>query len=256
MAALAGKLDAFKRALPAKRKATAIHVGISLVILSVLLYLLLTQWYPQPYFQTDGGWQGIRIIFGVDVVLGPLLTFIIFTPTKGRRELTFDLSLVALIQAAALTWGVHTVYVQRPAAIIEYEGAFYSVLAQSYNACGQDLDALKQFDDRNPPIIFQRPPRDDETLEAMILANRWCARGAQSAYYQRFDQSLPKVFEHAAAWERQQIAANPGQKAVLDGLRAKYGADVGFLPFNGSYGRALMVLSRRGEVLEFRIAKN
>ena len=51
-------------------KAFSIHFAISFVIFLILLYFILVQWYPQPLFSTDGGWRVIRIIVGVDLVLG------------------------------------------------------------------------------------------------------------------------------------------------------------------------------------------
>ena len=48
-------------------RAFAIHLGISLAIFTVLAYLVLAVWYPDLFFTTDGGWQGIRIIIAVDL---------------------------------------------------------------------------------------------------------------------------------------------------------------------------------------------
>ena len=52
-------------------QAFLIHLGISAVIYAGLLYLIIFIWYPQPYFTADGGWQGIRLVTGIDMVLGP-----------------------------------------------------------------------------------------------------------------------------------------------------------------------------------------
>ena len=64
-----------KPLLATKLKATAIHLAMSLVIFSYLVYQIVYVWYPQPYFSVDGGWQGLRLIAAVDLVLGPLITF-------------------------------------------------------------------------------------------------------------------------------------------------------------------------------------
>ena len=42
--------------------AFAVHLGISLVIFIILGYLILFHWYPDFFFASDGGWQGIRIV--------------------------------------------------------------------------------------------------------------------------------------------------------------------------------------------------
>ena len=42
-----------------------------MVIFIIIGYLILFHWYPDFFFASDGGWQGIRIIAFVDLVLGP-----------------------------------------------------------------------------------------------------------------------------------------------------------------------------------------
>src|SRR5210317_459647 len=109
--------------------ASALHFTVSLIIFSVFIYILLIHWYPSPYFTASGGWQGLKIVVLVDLVLGPLLTFIVFNKKKSRLELTIDLSLIVGLQLAALVWGIVTVYQQRPLAIVFWDDRFYTVPA-------------------------------------------------------------------------------------------------------------------------------
>ena len=83
--------SSIRQSLAGRIKAFLIHLGISLVILFVLLYLLVFVWYPPPLFAADGGMQGLKIILGVDLVLGPLLTLMVYNPAKGWKRLKFDL---------------------------------------------------------------------------------------------------------------------------------------------------------------------
>ena len=99
-----------KPLLITKLKATGVHLSLSILIFIALVYQIYYNWYPQPYFSIDGGWQGVRIIAAVDLVLGPLITFLIFDLSKSRREILFDLITIAVIQLAALTFGIHTTY--------------------------------------------------------------------------------------------------------------------------------------------------
>ena len=110
-----------------KLKAFTTHLGISLVIFLIVLYFILVEWYPFPYFNTDGGWQGIRILAFVDIVLGPLLTLLVFK--QGKRYLKFDLSIIALIQISALAWGISVIQRERPLAAVFIEDYFLTVSA-------------------------------------------------------------------------------------------------------------------------------
>ena len=124
-------------------QAFVFHLGISLTVFGVLAYLVAKVWYPDFFFTTDGGWQGLRLLMGVGLVLGPLLTLIVYR--AGKPGLRFDLTAIGLIQATSLAVGIWIVYGERPLAIVYVDGSFYSVTAQSFkevNVPVPNLDAL------------------------------------------------------------------------------------------------------------------
>ncbi len=59
-------------------QAFGLHLGISFLIFMILASIIIFFWYPGFLFSTDGGWQGIRLIAGVDLVIGPFLTLMIY----------------------------------------------------------------------------------------------------------------------------------------------------------------------------------
>ena len=150
-------------------KAFAIHFAISFVIFLIILYFILVQWYPEPLFSTDGGWRVIRIIVGVDLILGPLLTLIVFK--SGKKGLKFDLSMIALVQFLALSWGIWTTYNERPAAIIYTLDFFTPVPAYQLAEQGITTKELKQFGDSWPIIIYSDIPKEKQQ-EALYKAMR------------------------------------------------------------------------------------
>lgn len=80
----------------------------------VTAFIVLGQWYPYPYRELSGGRELFLLIIAVDVVCGPLLTLVLFNPTKPKRELWQDLGLVALVQILALGYGAWTSWQARP----------------------------------------------------------------------------------------------------------------------------------------------
>ncbi len=84
-------------------RAFLVHLSLSAAIVGCSFAIVFFVWYPQPYFEVVGAWYLIRILFIVDVVLGPLLTFIVFK--AGKPGLRFDLTVIALVQVAALAMG-------------------------------------------------------------------------------------------------------------------------------------------------------
>ena len=88
------------------------HLLSSAVIVSAVCVLVFFVWYPHPYFQISGAWNPLRVLIGVDLVLGPLLTLLIFKP--GKKGLWFDLSVILAVQLAAFVYGVTVIYGERP----------------------------------------------------------------------------------------------------------------------------------------------
>ena len=98
-------------------QAFGIHFGISLMIFIGLVAMVLFVWYPGVLREVDSSWQqALIMIAGVDLVLGPLLTLIVFNPAK--KSLKMDLSIIAVAQIAALVAGTYTVHQARPVALI------------------------------------------------------------------------------------------------------------------------------------------
>ncbi len=155
--------------LYAKLRAFGIHFSISLIVFFILLYFILFRWYPMPFFDTDGGWQGIRIIAGVDLTLGPLLTFIAFNPHKPLRLLKLDLGLIGLVQIAALVWGISTVHGQRPYLAVFADGIFYPLTYYQLSDTGlnkEDIDKLAPGP--TPKKIYVDIPKDKNKYFALL----------------------------------------------------------------------------------------
>lgn len=93
-------------------KAAAIHLGISAVVAGGAVALFVLAWFPPPHFGSGGGLKLLRTLVLVDVVLGPLLTLVVYR--AGKRGLRFDLVLIGTLQAAALLYGLVVAHGARP----------------------------------------------------------------------------------------------------------------------------------------------
>jgi hypothetical protein len=95
-----------------RSRAFLTHLSLSALVVGTACAVIFFVWYPRPYFQAIGTWNVLRVLIGVDLVLGPLLTLIVFKP--GKRGLKLDLSVIAFVQLAALIYGLTTIYRERP----------------------------------------------------------------------------------------------------------------------------------------------
>jgi len=104
--------------LRSRLKAAGIHFGLSAVVAAGAAVLVFLLWYPMPFREISGGRELFFIVVAVDVVMGPLITFAVFDRRKPWAELRRDLAIVVALQLAALGYGLHTVFVARPVAVV------------------------------------------------------------------------------------------------------------------------------------------
>jgi hypothetical protein len=66
-------------------KAAGIHLAISFALALAVAALLYLLWFPPPYFIAAGATGLMLLIIGVDVIVGPALTLLVFNPAKPKR---------------------------------------------------------------------------------------------------------------------------------------------------------------------------
>ena len=239
--------------IKSKFKAAGIHLAISAIIFLILAYYIIFEWYPLPYFTADGGWQGIRIVALIDLVLGPLMTLIIFNPGKSRREIRFDLGTIALIQASVLAWGIYTVHDERPVAIVHWDGEFFSMPAKSYHEQDIALEQLAQFGAEKPVLIHAYRPVDIEEIHEVITLSTQMqlAPFEQFQLYRPFKENRDWIFFHQLNID-EIISFNEAMKQELDAFLAKSGHqknDFKYMPLNARYHNVILIFSEEGDVM-------
>lgn len=121
--------------------AFAIHLLISLAIFILLAALIIYVWYPGFLFYTDGGWQGLRLLAGVDFIIGPILTLVVYK--AGKPGLARDLFVIGLIQAACLFAGLWLVHQERTLAVVYADGSLHTMAPSSFKANYDDISEVE-----------------------------------------------------------------------------------------------------------------
>lgn len=94
------------------------HLLICVAIAALAAALVFGLWYPGAFRLLAGGQSLFLLVVGVDIVLGPVLTFAVFNLAKGWPHLRRDLAVIGALQLAGLGYGLHAVYVARPVALV------------------------------------------------------------------------------------------------------------------------------------------
>lgn len=98
-----------------KFKASGIHFVVSLIVIIGFLSLVYFIWFTPAFFFELGALKPLKILILVDIVIGPILTFLVYK--KGKKTLKLDLTVIVLLQLAALAYGAYSTYLGRPSII-------------------------------------------------------------------------------------------------------------------------------------------
>lgn len=232
-----------------KPKAFLIHLLVSAAIAGALLLLLITRWFPMPYFLADGGWQGIRLVAAVDVVLGPLLTLVIYNRAKPRRELFFDYSLIAALQVCAFAFGVWTVFSSRTTVVVFADGAFYTIGADEARFLHDPYPALLTEATGRPAYAMVHMPADLEARQALRRESLAEHRPLYSFLHlvgPFTAEQVPQLAEYGL--DLHDLRANqPQQREEVDRFLADHGGaleDYLFLPVRPRYRPVVLAFDR------------
>lgn len=181
-------------------KAFAIHLVLSLIIALLAALLVFGVWYPYPYREISGGRELFLLVVSVDVILGPMITLVVFNRSKPWRELQRDLIVVVLMQLAALGYGLWTVSVARPVHLVFEIDRFRAVHAidvapELLAKAPPGVDPLPLS---GPTLLAVRPFKDNkEEADATLAAVQGAQLGARPDLWEPYAQAIPRVLQAA-----------------------------------------------------------
>jgi hypothetical protein len=225
-------------------RASFYNLLISLVAFFFLAYPVLFVWYPDFFYTIDGGWEGMRIIVGVNLVLGPLLTLVIYK--AGKPGLKFDLATIGCLQAVCLAAGVYVVYAERPLFFIYYDKHFYSASADTYLRYKQTPPDAYAYSSTTPAIVVSTVP-DDPIEEAdfrKILYQDELPVWVYETSYRPLADNMDTVLQNAYPIEKLR-ERDTGD--MLDKWLKKHGGtadDYAFFPIHSRYRDPFVAINR------------
>jgi hypothetical protein len=201
--------------------ASALHLMISVAVAAVVLTIMLAVWFPGPLFTAGGGNGLLEILVSVDVTVGPLVTLAVYR--QGKRGMKFDLAVIAVLQLSAFAYGMHMVYLARPAFIVFALDQFQ--VAQVVDVKPGEYAKAKFPQFSHPPLggpllVYVQMPTDQKERNALTLA----------AMSGKDVDTMPKLFspyaEHTqdvlnAAWTLAKLRkAEPASAKIVDAYMA------------------------------------
>lgn len=181
-----------------------------------MLSLFWFVWYPAPLFLAVGGHEIFLMLLGIDVILGPLLTLIVFDTKK--KHLKLDLACIAFVQALALGYGVQTLLAGRPVYIAALGHRFDLIQANEVEKT--DLDKSGQTLPWSGPIwTGTESPKDAKERENFMFGG--ADLGSFPQYHVPLSQMRNELILRSDTIE-QLKKYNPGLEREIDTWLAKH----------------------------------
>jgi hypothetical protein len=181
-------------------KAFSLHLLGSATVLTLILGTLYLGWYRWPGWYLADATEVVAVLIGVDLVIGPLMTFVIASKNKPRRELTRDIGIIVAVQVCALIYGSTSLWNGRP---LYY--AFSVNVLQQVQAYDIDASQAKLGRQRNPELaphwysaprwIWAPLPQDPEEAKKIVTGAITGADDVISMprYYKPWEQGLTEL---------------------------------------------------------------
>jgi hypothetical protein len=213
-------------------RAASLHLLISILVALVVVGVTLFVWYPLPYFYGLDGFGLLMLLVSVDVVIGPLITLVIFNPAK--KSLKFDLAVVAALQLVALAYGVHTMFQARPVYAVFNENRFDVVIDADISAAEQAKATNPRFQRVSllePELVAMDPPKDSN--EVMRIMNSGINSRAFPQHYVPYEDRAKEAAKaakplHLLAVSKPESAAKVREFIAQKSIEE---AKIGWLPF-------------------------
>jgi hypothetical protein len=232
-----------------KLRAAALSFTVFLAFASIMAWVAGHFWYPHYLFWLDGGFQGLRLVYAVDFVLGPLLAMVFFHPEKSRGKLIFDIVFVGCIQFSAMAWGGYQVYKERPVAVVYGSGRFVSVATHIMALQHKTPESLQVFSEERPPYVYRREPQGDVELmrQHFMLMKQGLHFEAQAWLFEPFADNADKVFANQDKI-RAFVAGDTHLQAAWTQWSDNHpaGSDWRLAFYEGRYANALLIFSGKG----------
>ena len=222
-----------------------LHLCASVCAAVAVMALIYQVWYPYPLHLAIGVGKIALILLAVDVLIGPILTFLIFD--KNKKSLHLDIFLVIAIQISAFGYGVFSIAAGRPVWVVFNVDRFDLVQAKDLEKKYADKENSEYFYESwtGPRWIASRLPDSRESRNALIFES---AQGGADLP-QRVDLYLP-IAEEASTLKKKARALSElrryNKANSVDNVLQRWPEADSWLPMQAQ-AKAMVVLIRKND---------
>jgi hypothetical protein len=207
-------------------KTCGLHLLASTVALALIFGTLYFGWYRWPGWYLADVSHVVLVMAGVDVVVGPLLTFIVAGPGKPRRVLMRDIMVIVAIQLFALIFGTMSVWNGRPLYYAFSENVLQVV--QAYDIDPHEWALARQQKSEFVPHWYSLPrwiwaPLPQDSAERNRIVASAIGGGddvvSMPRYFKRWEDGLPALRAQLKKLDDQRFFSGVEKKLLKERMR-------------------------------------
>lgn len=232
-----------------KFRAFGIHFATTLFVAALAAGLIFFVWYPEPFDTMIGGLKLFMLVTGIDLALGPLCSLVVYDSRKSRRELLFDYSVIAMLQVAALAYGIYSVAQNRPAYVAFVKDRLEVISAGEIGLKDWQEAAGSMFDSppwTGPVLIatFVQPKDSNDALDGGLRGHDIGVRPKFYVDYASQVDAIKRKIIELPVLEQRHAEAGALVSRSLQELR-RPAADFGWLPVKHRRGFWTVLIDRQ-----------
>ena len=234
--------------------AAAIHFLITLTVAGLAAAIVFFVWFPSGLAEMIGGRKLFFMVIGVDVSLGPLISLIIYSSKKSRRELVIDYFVVGVVQLAALLYGLFAVAVSRPVFVVFHGGRLEIVTAIELDDKDLTQGTAPEFRSLSwtgPRLVAVQMPTDPQERNNLIFS---AVQGKDAQlmprYYRAYDFARDEIKQKLKSLQTVQIEDSLQQhqfKLAIDNAGVPEN-DLRWLRVHHRFGFGMALIDARIEI--------
>lgn len=222
---------------------------ISQAIILLFLVFAYFVWFPHSFTQLGGFNKTALMLIFVDLVLGPLLVFIVYK--EGKKYLAFDINVLLSIQLIAFIFGAYSLFLKHPAYAVFSDDRFILTNVSSLYPRQDWSTQLTSSFFSSPKLVYAKTPddpRDKSKLIVEILLKRAPDINNRPKYYEPLEQHVHTVFSKSI--DLNTLLLNEEIKEKLSFFLIKHGGvaeDYAYFPLQGNNQKKMIWVFNRSE---------
>lgn len=225
------------------------HIAISCLIALIAMLLVFFIWYPSPLASAVGVTHIFLMLLAIDVIIGPVLGFIIYK--KGKKTLKMDLIVIIVLQLCALGFGLYSIAEGRPV-WLAYNVDRFELVRQNELVNEKIVQALPEYQHPSwgkPQYVAVEFAKDSETRNEDMFAE--VMGGISLAHkperYVDFAQAKEKLKQRMQPLD---ALEQYNEQAAVQSIVKKYPQAIGFVPLKAVNVDMTVLVDAQGDVVK------